>query len=39
MTFHLGCKKYTNFRPYSNLDSDDEIPSIFVFRLAYYSNF
>ena len=27
MTFHLGSKKYTNFRPYSNLDSDDETPS------------
>ena len=24
MAFHLGSKMYSNFRPYSNLDSDDE---------------
>ena len=34
MTFHLGSKKYTNFRPHSNLDSDDETPNkpqVFLF--------
>ena len=27
MAFHLGSKKYINYRPYSNLNSDDETPS------------
>ena len=27
MAFHLGSKKYTNLRTYSNLDSNDETPS------------
>ena len=27
MAFHLGSRMYSNFRPYSNLDSDDETPN------------